>query len=77
MIEVGSKVYAYADGKVYVGQTGEEVIGEIVEITESGYVIIHSVIDDQMYMQKKEDVFEVGTGPVMNKPDIVYEDYYV
>jgi len=78
MVEIGSKVYAYKDGKVHVGGSGEEVIGTIVEITESGWYIIHSILDDQMYMHPEEDIFEVGAGPVMtDNPNTVYEDYYV
>lgn len=78
MIKIGAKVYAYVDDKIYLSTiTNQEVIGEIVEITESNWVIVHSIIDDQMYMHKMEDVFEVGTGPGVDKSDIVYEDHYV
>lgn len=78
-MEVGSKVYVWRHGKPGISTiSGEEIIGEVVNIMANNYVMIHSIIDDQMYVDTPDNVFEVGTGPVTElKYQVVYEDNYV
>ena len=87
MIEVGSKVYLWnyyeSDVAKSAAAPHNPIIGEVVGFKPStnpdfNEVEIKSVIDGRIFSSRVTHVFEVGTGPSVEKDlDIVYEDYYV
>ena len=74
--------------KVYVWTNDDNpIIGEVVEVIcaldpheDPDMCMIKSIIDDQIYMESLENVFHVGTGPVMDyqmndvKSEDIFED---
>ena len=75
MWKVGMKVYAHDGNDFYCGE-GNPIIGEIIEVSHDS-CYIKSIVDGHTYFVAKYKLYEVGTGPVMKKYDVVYEDYYV
>ena len=69
MIEVGSKVYCWQDSKDEIMDSlmsQDPIIGNIISI-DGDQIEIKSIIDCDVYMVDKKVVYEIGTGPVLEK----------
>jgi len=82
LMKLGSKVYVWSlkyDHVVKGTFSGEEIIGTVIRMYGKDWPVIeiHSILDDKCYVMPAEEVFEVGTGPAVDKHEVIYEDYYV
>jgi len=64
MFSVGDKVYVWEEDDLFAREW-EGCCGNVTEVTEDS-VTIFSVFDDEYHTADPENVFHIGTGPIMN-----------
>ena len=64
MFNVGDKVYVWEEDDLFA-RKWDGIFGNVTDVTKDSVTIL-SLLDDQHHIVDPENVFHIGTGPIMN-----------